>query len=168
MNLLLRELYAWRDGLARTEDESVMFVLPNHMMLKISTELPREMQGILACCNPVPPLVRQHLVLLHNIVLGAREKSVEAAMEPVMRERPSMRSELRSDSLALQHRLDLCHLEDCQGQLESLVTNKDLMTRPGKAKHNVKKKTPDLTVFAKQRQNKLKPAEVPFVSPYQR
>ena len=72
------------------------------------------------------------------------------------------------DSLSLQHRLDLCHLEDCQGQLESLVTNKDLMTRPGKAKHNVKKKTPDLTVFAKQRQNKLKPAEVPFVSPYQR
>ena len=83
----LKELYAWRDKLARTEDESVMFVLPNHMMMKISSELPREMQGILACCNPVPPLVRQHLVALHNIVLSAREKSMEPVVDPVLRER---------------------------------------------------------------------------------
>ena len=83
----LKELYGWRDKLARTEDESVMFVLPNHMMMKISSELPREMQGILACCNPVPPLVRQHLVALHNIVLSAREKSMEPLVDPVLRER---------------------------------------------------------------------------------
>ena len=38
-------MYSWKDKLARTEDESVMYVLPNHMMLKIATELPREMQG---------------------------------------------------------------------------------------------------------------------------
>ena len=72
----LKEMFSWRDSVARTEDESVMYVLPNHMMLKIATELPREMQGILACCNPVPPLVRQHLVPLHNIVLSAREKQL--------------------------------------------------------------------------------------------
>ena len=80
-------MYQWRDRLARLEDESVMFVLPNHMMMKISSELPREMQGILACCNPVPPLVRQHLVALHNIVLSAREKSMEPVVDPVLRER---------------------------------------------------------------------------------
>ena len=54
--------------MARVEDESVHYVLPNHMMLKISTELPREMQGILACCNPVPPLVKQNLGVLHSIL----------------------------------------------------------------------------------------------------
>lgn len=47
------------------------------MMLQISETLPREMQGILACCNPIPPLVRSHLLELHHFVLRAREQSLE-------------------------------------------------------------------------------------------
>lgn len=50
------------------------YVLPNHMLLQIAEALPREMQGILACCNPIPPLMRQNLGLLHRIVLRAREQ----------------------------------------------------------------------------------------------
>lgn len=52
------------------------FILPNHMLLQIAELLPREMQGILACCNPIPPLVRANLLELHKIVLRAREQSV--------------------------------------------------------------------------------------------
>lgn len=70
----LSGIFAWRDATARQEDESYGFVLPNHMMLQIAESLPREMQGILACCNPIPPLVRQHLHTLHQIVLRAREQ----------------------------------------------------------------------------------------------
>jgi hypothetical protein len=44
------------------------------MMLQIAESLPREMQGILACCNPVPPLVRQKLLVLHHIILEARDQ----------------------------------------------------------------------------------------------
>lgn len=73
----LKELYQWRDNIARIEDESTSYVLPNHMLLQISTTLPREMQGILACCNPVPPLVKANLLELHHIVLRARDKPVE-------------------------------------------------------------------------------------------
>ncbi|XP_068454689.1 exosome complex component 10 isoform X2 [Clinocottus analis] len=68
-----RLLFAWRDKLARQEDESTGFTLPTHMMNKISEELPREPQGIIACCNPVPPLVRQHVNELHLLVQQARE-----------------------------------------------------------------------------------------------
>jgi hypothetical protein len=50
------------------------YVLPNHMMLQIAESLPREMQGILACCNPIPPLVRQNLHKLHSIILEARDQ----------------------------------------------------------------------------------------------
>jgi len=71
-----RELYKWRDRVGREEDESTAYVLPNHMLLKVATELPREMQGILACCNPVPPLVKQNLGLLHQIILNARDKQL--------------------------------------------------------------------------------------------
>ncbi|KAM9343591.1 LOW QUALITY PROTEIN: exosome complex component 10-like [Pholidichthys leucotaenia] len=68
-----RLLFAWRDKLARQEDESTGFVLPTHMMCKISEELPKEPQGVIACCNPVPPLVRQHINELHLLVQQARE-----------------------------------------------------------------------------------------------
>ncbi|KAM6983190.1 exosome complex component 10 [Tautogolabrus adspersus] len=68
-----RLLFAWRDKLARQEDESTGFVLPTHMMNKISEELPKEPQGIIACCNPVPPLLRQQVNELHLLVQQARE-----------------------------------------------------------------------------------------------
>ncbi|XP_046896837.1 exosome component 10 [Hypomesus transpacificus] len=68
-----RLLYGWRDKLSRQEDESTGYVLPNHMMTKISEELPKEPQGIIACCNPVPPMVRQQVNELHLLMQQARE-----------------------------------------------------------------------------------------------
>ncbi|XP_041801768.1 exosome component 10 [Chelmon rostratus] len=68
-----RLLFAWRDKLARQEDESTGYILPTHMMIKISEELPKEPQGIIACCNPIPPLVRQQVNELHLLVQQARE-----------------------------------------------------------------------------------------------
>ncbi|XP_068771851.1 exosome complex component 10 isoform X2 [Struthio camelus] len=68
-----RLLFAWRDKMARQEDESTGYVLPNHMLLKIAEELPKEPQGIVACCNPVPPLVRQQINELHLLIQQARE-----------------------------------------------------------------------------------------------
>ncbi|XP_005175610.2 exosome component 10 [Musca domestica] len=83
----LSEIFKWRDTMARQEDESYGYVLPNHMMLQISESLPREMQGILACCNPVPPLVRQNLHTLHQIILKAREQPL---VKPILQaEAPS-------------------------------------------------------------------------------
>lgn len=70
----LKAIFEWRDKTARQEDESNPYVLPNHMMLTIAEALPREMQGVLACCNPIPPLVKQNLQLLHQYILKAREQ----------------------------------------------------------------------------------------------
>lgn len=77
----LRELHKWRDLTAREEDDSTGYVLPNHMLLNIAETLPREMQGILACCNPIPPLVRQNLLKLHKIILKAKEQPL---IKPVL------------------------------------------------------------------------------------
>jgi len=51
------------------------------MMLQMAQILPREIQGILACCNPVPPLVKQNLNQLHMIILRSREKPLEVVEE---------------------------------------------------------------------------------------
>uniref|UniRef100_A0A182PEM0 Exosome complex component 10 homolog n=1 Tax=Anopheles epiroticus TaxID=199890 RepID=A0A182PEM0_9DIPT len=77
-----REILYWRDHLARMEDESPGYVLPQHMVLDIASKLPREMQGIIACCTPVPSLVRQHLHALHQIILKARELPPIAGGDP--------------------------------------------------------------------------------------
>ncbi|XP_056129883.1 exosome component 10 isoform X2 [Lampris incognitus] len=68
-----RLLFGWRDRLAREEDESTGYILPNHMLMKISEELPKEPQGIIACCNPTPPMVRQQVNELHSLVQQARD-----------------------------------------------------------------------------------------------
>lgn len=69
----LRLVYGWRDKTAREEDESYGYTLPNHMMFQIAENLPKEPPGIIACCNPVPPLVKQRVMDIHQLVLQARE-----------------------------------------------------------------------------------------------
>uniref|UniRef100_A0A8D2NWA4 Exosome component 10 n=1 Tax=Zosterops lateralis melanops TaxID=1220523 RepID=A0A8D2NWA4_ZOSLA len=51
-----RLLFAWRDKIARQEDEINLLDY-----------------GIIACCNPVPPLVRQQVNELHLLIQQARE-----------------------------------------------------------------------------------------------
>ncbi|CAG7729562.1 unnamed protein product [Allacma fusca] len=67
------ELFKWRDEIARQKDESLGYVLPNHMLLTISETLPKEMTGILACCDPVPVLLSQNLSVIHQIITEARD-----------------------------------------------------------------------------------------------
>lgn len=45
--------------------------------MEVAARLPKEMQGILACCSPVPPLVKANLLELHKIVLKALERPFE-------------------------------------------------------------------------------------------
>ena len=68
-----RLLFEWRDKTAREEDESFGYTLPNHMLFQIAENLPKEPQGVIACCNPVPPLVKQRNTEIHQLVMLARE-----------------------------------------------------------------------------------------------
>lgn len=52
-------------------DEFNVFI--HNLQLSICLYLLREPQGIIACCNPVPPLVRQYINELHLLVQEARE-----------------------------------------------------------------------------------------------
>ncbi len=68
----LQLIYKWRDDLARAEDESTGYVLPNHMLFQISEILPRDPQGVLACCNPIPTMLRQQVQEVNMQVQKAR------------------------------------------------------------------------------------------------
>ncbi|PVV02573.1 hypothetical protein BB560_002970 [Smittium megazygosporum] len=53
-----RSLHAWRDEIARINDESIRYVLPNYMLLSISFKIPDTVQKLFSICIPTPPLVR--------------------------------------------------------------------------------------------------------------
>uniref|UniRef100_A0A8D8QYF5 Exosome complex component 10 homolog n=1 Tax=Cacopsylla melanoneura TaxID=428564 RepID=A0A8D8QYF5_9HEMI len=77
----LSELYTWRDKTARERDESTGYVLPNHMLLQIAQSIPRDIQGIFACCNPVPQLVKELVLEIHAIILKARLQPLTKPVE---------------------------------------------------------------------------------------
>lgn len=69
----LRDLYEWRDKIARETDESCEYVLKNHHLLKIAELLPREIYGILALCNPLSSVVETNVHEIHEVIKGARD-----------------------------------------------------------------------------------------------
>ncbi|BFF90602.1 exosome component 10 [Drosophila madeirensis] len=150
----LRGIFEWRDATARQEDESYGYVLPNHMMLQIAESLPREMQGILACCNPIPPLVRQQLHTLHQIVLKAREQPL---VKPILEARSQPQglppsSKDYSSKLYCPH--DFTHLEETRDDLPTLLKRNasgrlQLPAVKEQPKEHVPLAVPAMALFAK-------------------
>jgi exosome complex exonuclease RRP6 len=120
----LKELFAWRDRIAREEEESTGFVRPKHMLLQIADVLPKEMQGILASCSPIPILGRQHLLHLHGIILKAREMPLATLQHhgqplAIPKMMPTPLDQDTEDPLYCMH--DLTHSQDIRDDLLTLL-----------------------------------------------
>ncbi|KAI5640332.1 HRDC domain-containing protein [Phthorimaea operculella] len=101
----LQLLYKWRDEQARQLDESTMYLLPNHMLLSLAETLPREVQGVNACCSPMPPFVKQNLITIHRMILSCRE----LPLEPQLYQMPAS---IRNMQNTTHHSLAACNLHD--------------------------------------------------------
>lgn len=172
----LKQVFAWRDQTARQEDESPEFVMPSHALLKVCTELPREMQGILACCSPVPPLVRQNLQALHLIILRSREAPLEttpaaaADIEVPRGLRAGAAVGCKSVDLAddpLGGTLDLSRLESLTTRDRDLL---DVVANSEALSQLTIKSKPDLVVFERRQgpPTTSKSLQQAFLSPYLR
>ncbi|KAJ3192132.1 exosome nuclease subunit [Irineochytrium annulatum] len=73
-----KAVHAWRDRIAREEDESARYVLPNFMLANLATRMPKDERGVFACCNPVPNLVRMYA---GDLVIAMEQARVKAAVE---------------------------------------------------------------------------------------
>ena len=76
---VFKRLHRWRDQIAREEDESVNYVLPNRSLVNIAASLPHSMHGVVAACNPVPALVQVHAEDIAYIVQRTRKELAEEA-----------------------------------------------------------------------------------------
>ncbi|XP_055903687.1 exosome component 10 [Eupeodes corollae] len=172
----LKEIFRWRDAIARQEDESYGYVLPNHMMMQISESLPREMQGILACCNPIPPLVRQNLHALHQIIHKAREQPLVKPILEANSVHRSVVSNVKDYNSKLYCPHDLSHLEEFRDDLPTLLKSSDDQNEYTNESGNSSLCKPALSVFdtpensedeeVKEKLKKLQ--QMQFISPYAR
>lgn len=121
----LKELHKWRDHTAREEDDSVAYVLPNHMLLNIAETLPREMQGILACCDSIPPLVRQNLLKLHKIILKAREQPLIKPVLEDLRQRLTQRMDIGNSEAWMYSPHDIPSGMEARADLPCLLDNSE-------------------------------------------
>ncbi|XP_057378683.1 exosome component 10-like [Daphnia carinata] len=92
----LQELCAWRDRVARDEDESPNFVIPNYMLVKITYHLPNNQEGLLHCCSHAP-FVQQHLLHIHGIMLKARAINISSSASKEARTTSETKQQYKND-----------------------------------------------------------------------
>ncbi|CAK9031818.1 Exosome component 10 (Autoantigen PM/Scl 2) (P100 polymyositis-scleroderma overlap syndrome-associated autoantigen) (Polymyositis/scleroderma autoantigen 100 kDa) (PM/Scl-100) (Polymyositis/scleroderma autoantigen 2) [Durusdinium trenchii] len=66
-------VYGWRDIVARREDESTNYVLPDRMLLRIAKELPAGPADLEQCCNPLPPVVQTRVTEVLALIRSAQD-----------------------------------------------------------------------------------------------
>ena len=76
---VFKRVHQWRDQIAREEDESVNYVLPNRSLINLAASLPHNMQSVVAACHPVPPLVQVYAEDIAYIVQKTRKELAEEA-----------------------------------------------------------------------------------------
>lgn len=69
-------IHAWRDTTAREADESIHYVLPNHMLFNLVEVMPNNAQQALACCSPTPTFVRLYANELVALIDHARVETL--------------------------------------------------------------------------------------------
>ena len=68
---VLQALYAWRDDLARAEDESPEYVLPKHQLIRLASGMPQTPEQLHAVCHPLPPLLNYKASSLLSTIRAA-------------------------------------------------------------------------------------------------
>jgi ribonuclease D len=73
-------LFDWRDAVAREEDESTHYVLPNQLLHRIADVIPVSIEALVRCCSPPPSCVRARLFELISIITAARDCKISAPL----------------------------------------------------------------------------------------
>jgi exosome complex exonuclease RRP6 len=82
---VFRAAHAWRDEIARREDESTSFVMSNHSLFAIAREIPIDRSALFRVAAPVSQPVRLRVDELIGIISNAKAKAeTERDMKDVM------------------------------------------------------------------------------------
>jgi ribonuclease D len=66
-------LHRWRDMIARQQDDSVRYVLPDHLLIKFATNMPTSTSDVFKLCDVVPNIVRSDATEIVNIINESKQ-----------------------------------------------------------------------------------------------
>ncbi len=87
---VFRAIHAFRDKVARQDDDSTNYVMPNHVVMSLSKLMPLNMQPLLAALHPVSHSIKARAGELLDIIRAAKEDGKDG---------PSMMDVLKPDSV---------------------------------------------------------------------
>jgi exosome complex exonuclease RRP6 len=87
---VFRAVHEWRDEIARIDDDSTSFVMPNHVIFKIAKLLPNDMVALLGIAHPISHSVKSRTGELLDLIKSAKASGKDG---------PSMMDILRPDSV---------------------------------------------------------------------
>ena len=87
---VFKAVHAWRDEVARTDDDSTAFVMPNNVMISIAKLMPIDMMALLGIVHPSSHSVKSRAAELLALIKNAKASGKEG---------PNMMDLLRPDSL---------------------------------------------------------------------
>ncbi|KAL2612346.1 hypothetical protein R1flu_024038 [Riccia fluitans] len=76
------KLYAWRDQVARREDESTGYVLPNHLLFQIATEMPEDVRQLQMIAKWPQTYVGRNAAIIINLLREAKENPWLTPLQP--------------------------------------------------------------------------------------
>lgn len=71
---VFRAVHRWRDDLARKEDESPLFIMPNHALFSIARAIPSDKAALFTTVQHVSHLARAHADELVDIIATAKKE----------------------------------------------------------------------------------------------
>jgi len=68
---VFKAVHAWRDRVARTEDESLHYVLAKHQIFHLARQVPKDLAALMIAVTPASPVVKKHGSELLRIIKNA-------------------------------------------------------------------------------------------------
>jgi exosome complex exonuclease RRP6 len=73
---VFRAVHRWRDNLSRKEDESPLFVMPNHAVFSVARAIPSDKAALFNAIQHVSHIIRAHADELVAVIATAKEEGV--------------------------------------------------------------------------------------------
>jgi exosome complex exonuclease RRP6 len=87
---VFRAIHAWRDRIARKDDDSTSFVMPNHVIFTLAKAMPVDMTSFYGAVHPISHNVKSRASELLALIKSAKEAGQDG---------PTMMDVLRPDSV---------------------------------------------------------------------
>ncbi|CAL1713393.1 unnamed protein product [Somion occarium] len=78
---IYKRMHAWRDRVAREEDESTRYVLPNHYLFLLAERPPNDLASLLAMFSSVPLVIRRRAKELMDEIRASTQVLVDTLMD---------------------------------------------------------------------------------------